>query len=224
MAKLALFDLDDTLVDRTAAFHIWAQEFVVDHSLDEGSLSFLLNSGERHSGPMGGFFETIRRALGLTDPVERLWAQYRRRMPELVSCRPRDMAALAQLREAGWRVGIVTNGMTDSQLGKLRQTGLDELVDGWCISEEAGLRKPDPAIFQLAAARCAAERPSIGWMVGDNLQHDVVGARAAGLGAIWIRPNGILAPEVVSITPDHIVGTVAEAATVILTASQTEPQ
>jgi hypothetical protein len=45
---------------------------------------------------------------------DQLWEQYRRRMPQLASCRAEDLDALRQLRRAGWRTGIVTNGMTDS--------------------------------------------------------------------------------------------------------------
>jgi hypothetical protein len=50
--------------------------------------------------------------------------------------------------------------MTDNQLGKIRNTGLAELVDGWCISDEVGVRKPDPKIFQLTAQRCGMRRRS----------------------------------------------------------------
>jgi hypothetical protein len=57
---LALFDLDDTLVDRGSAFHTWAEEFVVAHGLDDAALTFLLSTDAHHSGPMDGLFATIR--------------------------------------------------------------------------------------------------------------------------------------------------------------------
>jgi FMN phosphatase YigB (HAD superfamily) len=105
---------------------------------------------------MGGFFATICQTFDLVTPPEQLWEQYRRRMPELASCRPADLDALRELRQAGWRIGIVTNGMTDNQLGKIRNTGLDRLVDAWCISDDVGVRRPAPGIFHLAAERCGA--------------------------------------------------------------------
>ena len=49
-------------------------------------------------------------------------------MPELAFCRAEDLDALRQLRQAGWRIGIVTNGMTDNQLGKIRSLVLEAIL------------------------------------------------------------------------------------------------
>ncbi|GIH64336.1 HAD family hydrolase [Microbispora siamensis] len=65
---------------------------------------------------------------------------------------------LARLRTAGWRVAIVTNGRADNQLGKIRRIGLDEVVDGWAVSEAEGVRKPDRGLFEIAATRAGAHR------------------------------------------------------------------
>lgn len=215
--QLALFDLDDTLVDRASAFNAWAEEFVVTHRLDDEALTFLLMADAHHSGPMGSFFATVSETFDLGEAPERLWAQYRRRMPELASCEARDVDALRRLRRAGWRIGIVTNGMTDNQLGKIRNTGLDSLVDGWCVSDEVGVRKPDPAIFRLAADRCGTSLDQGGWMIGDNLVHDVAGGHAAGMRTIWLQPRR--RPEswsFVGPAPDFVVDSVAEAVEVLL--------
>ncbi|MFI2651603.1 HAD family hydrolase [Micromonospora fulviviridis] len=140
MQRLALFDLDNTLIDRQAAFHAWAEEFVTDRGLDDKALTWLIVTDAHTSGSRGPFFAAVRDAFALTQAAEDLWQQYRRRMPELVSCRAEDLDALQQLRSAGWRIGIVTNGMTDNQQGKIRRTGLDALIDAWCISDEVGIR------------------------------------------------------------------------------------
>jgi HAD superfamily hydrolase (TIGR01549 family) len=68
-------------------------------------------------------------------------------------------------------------------VGKIRHTGLDALVDGWVVSGEVGVRKPVPAIFGALATRlgCAPD----GWMIGDSLELDVVGGKAAGLRTAW---------------------------------------
>jgi putative hydrolase of the HAD superfamily len=68
----------------------------------------------------------------------------------------------------------------------MRQAGLLALVDGWCISDVDGVRKPDPAAFHLAAARCGAGLESA-WMIGDSGPADVGGAVAAGLPCVWLR-------------------------------------
>ncbi|WP_329110587.1 HAD family hydrolase [Micromonospora sp. NBC_01699] len=101
----------------------------------------------------------------------------------------RPLALFDAVARGRWRIGIVTNGMTDNQLGKIRNTGLDGLVDGWCISDEVGIRKPDPEIFRLAARRCGSGDGDGGWMIGDSLHLDVAGGRAAGLRTVWLRPR-----------------------------------
>ncbi|RKF23893.1 HAD family hydrolase [Micromonospora globbae] len=219
MQSLALFDLDDTLVDRSAAFQAWAEEFVVTHGLGEAALTFLLMADAHHSGPMDSFFTTVCQTFDLARPPEQLWEQYRRRMPGLASCRPEDLDALRRLRRAGWRIGIVTNGMTDNQLGKIRNAGLDRLVDAWCISDEVGIRKPDPEIFRLAADRCGTNCGSGGWMVGDSLVLDVAGGHAAGLRTIWLQPKR--RPDswsFVGPVPDAAVDSVADAVEMLLEA------
>lgn len=190
MPPLALFDLDDTLIDRRSAFAAWAAEFVAQHRLGGEALTFLLAADARRSGSMEGFFSMVGQAFGLAEPPGQLWHRYRQRMPELASCRAQDLDALRRLRRASWRIGIVTNGMPDNQLGKIRNTGLSRLVDAWCISGEVGIRKPDPDIFRRAAYRCGSAASPWGWMVGDDLDLDVAGGRAAGLRTIWLRPEG----------------------------------
>lgn len=58
MQRLALFDLDNTLVDRSAAFRAWAQEFVAGYGLDAAALTWLLETDARTAGPRGPFFDS----------------------------------------------------------------------------------------------------------------------------------------------------------------------
>ena len=54
------------------------------------------------------------------------------------------------------------------------------------VSGEAGVQKPDPAIFARALDALGVA-PGAAVYIGDNPYHDVVGARAAGVGAIWVN-------------------------------------
>ena len=101
MQRLALFDLDNTLVNRSSAFRTWAQEFVITHRLDAAALTWLLETDARTSGTKGPFFRAVREAFCLDQAADELWQQYRRRMPELVTCRTQDLEALRLLRAAG---------------------------------------------------------------------------------------------------------------------------
>ncbi|WP_030435020.1 HAD family hydrolase [Actinoplanes subtropicus] len=219
MQRLAFFDLDNTLVNRSAAFHAWAHEFVSTHRLDDAALTWLLETDANTSGAKGPFFHAVRDAFHLDEAADDLWQQYRRRMPELVSCRPQDLEALRLLRHAGWRIGIVTNGMTDNQHGKIHRAGLHTLVDGWCISDEVGIRKPDPAIFGITAQRCGTSIMHGGWMIGDDPILDVAGGRHAGLHTIWLPTGSTSWPEDQP-EPDNTVATVADAVEVLRKASE----
>ena len=54
------------------------------------------------------------------------------------------------------------------------------------VSGELGAGKPDAAVFDHALGLLGAEREDA-VMVGDSLECDVAGARAAGLGAVWVN-------------------------------------
>lgn len=72
MQSPALFDLEDTLVDRRPACNAWAEEFVTVHGLDDTALTFLVMADAHHSGPMGGFFATVSRTFDLAEPPDEL--------------------------------------------------------------------------------------------------------------------------------------------------------
>ncbi|MEV4552899.1 HAD family hydrolase [Nonomuraea wenchangensis] len=187
MKRLALFDLDRTLIDLDMAFRRWAEEFAERRRLGPEGLAWL-TAQDRDTHPHREiFFSKVRDRFALAEPVEELWADYRKRMPHLVQCYPGVLAGIAGLRSAGWLVGIVTNGMADNQLGKLRRTGLADEVDGYAVSGVEGIRKPDSGLFEIAAQRCGTSLAAEGgWMVGDSLIADVEGGQAAGLRTIWI--------------------------------------
>jgi putative hydrolase of the HAD superfamily len=103
-------------------------------------------------------------------------------------------AALHALREAGQRLVVVSNW--DVSLHEmLRATGLRALVDGAVSSAEAGVAKPGVGIFERALA-LAGGRARDALHAGDSLEHDVAGARAAGLRAVLVARGASPPPTV----------------------------
>ncbi|MFF2147044.1 HAD family hydrolase [Kitasatospora sp. NPDC058190] len=188
---LLLFDLDNTLLPRDAAFRAWAQDFLSEHHLPPGDLDWFVTLDGGGYVPRSTVLSAVRRRYGLDASVEFLLAHFRRGINSHIHCPPRNIEALRAARAAGWTLGIVSNGGTRPQLEKIRRTGLGPLVDGWVISEEADCVKPDPLIFEIAAQRCGV-RPTGDWtahtwMVGDHAPADIAGAELAGLRSVWLH-------------------------------------
>jgi putative hydrolase of the HAD superfamily len=98
--------------------------------------------------------------------------------------------ALTALRARGRAERLVVVSNWDASLNEvLERVGLTPLLDGVVTSAEAGARKPSPAIFQrgLVVAGVAA---SAAIHVGDTVEEDVAGARAAGVEPVLLRRDG----------------------------------
>lgn len=102
-------------------------------------------------------------------------------------------AFLAAIR-ARAAVVIVSNNLLHEQREKLRGCGLDRYVDVLVVSEEVGVSKPAPRIFEVALDRAGVSAGEA-VMVGDSWANDVEGARAAGIRAIWFDRDGRSAPD-----------------------------
>jgi putative hydrolase of the HAD superfamily len=90
---------------------------------------------------------------------------------------------------AGFRLGVITNGEGDQQRAKLAALGLASRFEVVVISGDAGVAKPDPRIFRLAADRLGLP-PDRCFYTGDKLDTDARGALAAGMRAAWLNRRG----------------------------------
>jgi HAD superfamily hydrolase (TIGR01549 family) len=211
MVRAVLFDLDDTLFDhagcaRCALEAVYRAVALNGIGFDEFARLHARILEELHRDVLAGFRtideareERFRRLLteagGAGTAALARDAAVKYRDQYVAERRAIEGAAdlLAAVR-ARALVGIVTNNLTDEQREKLRTCGLEGHVDVLLASEEAGVSKPDPAIFRMALDRLACD-PSEAVMVGDSWAADVAGARAAGILPIWFNPGGAPALE-----------------------------
>jgi putative hydrolase of the HAD superfamily len=103
------------------------------------------------------------------------------------------MALLAALRGRA-AIGVVTNNVASEQRQKIDACGFRPYLDAVVISEEAGVAKPDPRIFEIAVGLLGRPREET-VMIGDSWAADVAGARGAGLLAIWFNRFGAVSPD-----------------------------
>ena len=107
--------------------------------------------------------------------------------------RPADGAqpTLSALREAGLRLGLLSNAGDDEDVRILaREAGVSPFLDFIVTSAQVGFRKPDPRTFQAALAHWDFA-PGEVMMVGDRLDADVAGGQKAGLVTAWITHNPV---------------------------------
>lgn len=178
-------DLDNTLVDREAAFTAWAGRFVAEFGGGPDEVDWLIGLDADGYTPRDRVAEAVRRRFGATESRERLVERLLREHVEEIAPVPGVPELLESLAEQGVRSVVVSNGGDWQQRRKLRVAGLNELVDDVIISEAVGCKKPDPRIFAIALDRSPATNDA--WMIGDHPDADVRGARRVGLQTGWVN-------------------------------------
>jgi putative hydrolase of the HAD superfamily len=205
-----LLDLDDTLIDTQAAFRT-ATRAVATRWLPHLDDQAVVEAARRWARDPGGHFRAYTRGeLGFLE-------QRRRRVTDLHAAYGgpvldddefgrweavydaafraawalhEDVAAfLDELAESGVATGALTNATREISLAKLDRLGLADRLTLLVSPDDLGVGKPDRQVFQLACDRLgtAPERTAY---VGDELDIDAQGARAAGLVGIWLDRLG----------------------------------
>ena len=101
------------------------------------------------------------------------------------------VGAVRRARAAGLRTGLLSNSWRAEDYDR---DLLEELFDAWVISGEVGLRKPDPAIYELAAERLGLAPDAIVYV--DDLPGNLKPARALGMATIVHQRAEETLPEV----------------------------
>jgi putative hydrolase of the HAD superfamily len=213
---LLLVDLDNTLLDRAGAFGRWAREFASARGGSAADAQWLVAADRDGLEPRERLAAIISDRFGLDDRGQvGLLAELRGGLIQQIIPDSAVTTALRDARAAGWVPFVVTNGTVAQQERKLRHTGLDLEVAGWVISEGVGIRKPDPGIFQFAAAQ-AGHSLNGAWMIGDSAEADISGARGAGLPGVWLHRGR--AWPLAAFQPNHTADSFPRAVKIVLAA------
>ena len=140
--------------------------------------------------------------LGVRDRKVELIASVQARFddPTKYELYPETRGILEELAHAGYPIGVISNA-TDRLPEILRHLGLTDFLESVTYSQEVGAEKPDPRIFATALAR-AGRPPAEAIHVGDTWEADYVGARGAGVRAIWVNRDGRDPPEACEMVRD----------------------
>lgn len=194
-----LFDIGDTLLDATRlqrralkeSLDILAAENLID-SPEEFLRAYRLADEEPQFEDMPDLNHlysdsriVVRAFQILSKPftsqvIDNFLRVYRDRIRANVRPDTALKSALDELKQMGIKLGIVSNGTTKEQLEQLALLQIRDYFDPILISEEVGIRKPDPRIFLLAVKKWQLSPDKI-LVVGDRGDWEIVGAHYADM-------------------------------------------
>lgn len=193
MIKAILFDLDETLMDRSTSIKRFLQ---VQHAKFIRSFNGI--SMEAYSNR---FIEIESHGLVWKDKVyqtlvsefqiqglswEQLVEDYVLNLHKSCVLYDNVMTTLEVFKKKGYQFGLITNGLYAVQWPNIQALGLAPFFSSILISEKEGIKKPDAAIFHrgISQLNVACERAVF---IGDHPISDIKGAKEAGLKTIWKR-------------------------------------
>ncbi|MCD8189106.1 MAG: HAD-IA family hydrolase [Clostridiales bacterium] len=205
MIKVIIFDIDNTLYSFDAAHQV-AFGAVLDYVQRELGIApenyrrLHKDMNQELKGRMGSCAAIHNRLIRYQNILERLGKPighalrmsdlYWNTLLDVMQPSPGAVDTVLELKVRGLKIGVGTDMTARMQFAKLERLGLLPYIDFLVSSEEAQAEKPAPALFALCAGK-AGVRPEECLFVGDNLEKDVRGAQAAGLQALWYRPQGL---------------------------------
>lgn len=120
-----------------------------------------------------------------TDLADHLSEDYVYWSPRIVRLVPGTMELLDYLKPK-YHLHLITNGFQEVQHIKLSGSGLEPYFETLTVSEEVGVKKPNPGIFQYALRKAhATVEESL--MIGDEMAVDIDGARAIGMDTVFLN-------------------------------------
>lgn len=189
--ELVLFDLDDTLCDHAASLSIRLRYAFEPVLPDPETLAEAIQVAEARAREGTSHFAEVLADFGVTEQesVEHARDRYTSDRFRGLALYDDSLQAIETVKQVA-DVGLITNGPTAIQQPKIDLLEIEALFSFVLISESVGIWKPDPGIFELALEYGNAS-PEKAVYIGDSAAHDVPGAHAAGLTAVWMNRAGI---------------------------------
>ncbi len=180
--KGVIFDLDDTL---------YSEKDYVSSGFQAVS-SYL---GGEYEERLWELFSSTRcpidmllKEIGREDEKNSVLNAYRAHMPS-ISLYPGVSELLCELKNQGYKIGVITDGRPEGQRNKIKALGLQDLVDDIIITDELGgpqFRKPCDIAFRIIQTKWKLSPSQIAY-VGDNPIKDFQAPKQLGMKSIWFN-------------------------------------
>lgn len=213
MIDTLLLDIDDTLLDfslgERCALRLAFQHFGLPFDPVYVGLYHTINAAWWHRYDLGeigmaevvigrfvDFFERLRRPMPLN--FAQVYEANLREQHAFI----RGAKGFLQRMGRDCRLYAVSNGRTAVQQKRLRDSGLDRMLDGVFVSESLGAHKPERAYFERVTAAIPDYDPRRTVLVGNSLSSDIAGGIAAGVRTVWYNREHL--PPREDVVPDFV--------------------
>jgi putative hydrolase of the HAD superfamily len=212
----ALFDMDDTLIDRHSAYGdvyrvLYDQnEAIHDSTSWKDALEYFWTlSPDNTANANTAIFEIQKKWPGVPGDSKSHYNFYFSNMVKFIKVLPGVVEFVDWMNSKSIAWGIVTNG-DQFQHKKAEATGLNNKAPFVLASKIFGVDKPAPEVFMEAVRLLEIEglKTEDVLFVGDNPYTDIVGAHGVGMKTAWIRMGREYPSD--APTPDYIVDHVEE--------------
>lgn len=181
-----IFDLDDTLYSEKEYVKSGYQQVAEVLSEVENAAEKLWRLFEEKQPAID---ELLKRENIQSEEVkQKCLHAYRYQIPEIHLYESvREM--LAEFREKGLKLGIITDGRPEGQRAKLQVLGLEPMVDYVIVTDELGgieFRKPNSIAFENMKKKLDVEYSKMCY-VGDNTKKDFIAPEKLGMRSIWFK-------------------------------------
>ncbi len=213
MVQAFIFDLDETLIDRTATIKLFIKDQFVRLGLDKqytygAYQSRFLELDQNGYADKEQLFQTLIEEFNISWSVESLIADFYDNAWKNCQTFVDVEDTLNQLKRQGYKLGIITNGSSRSQRAKISGTDLSNWMETILVSGEEGISKPDAEIYLRALQRLNIDAEHCVF-IGDNPQTDIAGAYNVGITSVWVKRHRPW-PDNLSFSPDHTISEIAE--------------
>lgn len=201
--RAVLFDLDNTLTHRDQSILAYSQHLAhtYQQQLQHDQISQIPSIIRRIDN--GGYpkkelltHPSIAASVGYALQQELTWSS----LPDLdeltqfwfqqfglsVVAMPGANSLLAELKQQGYKLAVISNGGHATRLTILQGLGFSHYFDEIISSELVGISKPNPEIF-LHTSRQLNIVPENCLFIGDHPINDIQGATQAGMKALWLQ-------------------------------------
>ena len=152
MLQAVIFDLDQTLLDRTATFHRFLEKQYLRFQCDLQIVSLMkyiatvqTYDGNGYTPKLDVYTQVCADlSLGLSEELYTDFKEVYGQEPILFGDTVTVLEALADR----YKLGLITNGRSVGQNAKIDCAGIRRFFDAIKISEEEGVKKPSPIIFE----------------------------------------------------------------------------